>query len=61
MDAVLGVRIVHNCCQKDIAIWILHERSSNVGFCGLNYKDDVTTLHVTCLLSTCSCIVAPFC
>jgi hypothetical protein len=61
MDAVLGVRIVYNCCQKDIAIWTWHEQSSSVGFCGLKYKDDVTTLNVTCLLSMCSCIVAPVC
>ena len=60
MDAVLGVRIVHSCYQKDLAIWTWHEQSSIVGFCGLKYKD-VTTLNVTCLLSTCSCIVAPCC
>ena len=38
-----------------------HEQYSNVGFCGLKYKNDVTTLNVIYLLSTCSCIVAPFC
>ena len=41
MDAVLGVKIVHNCCQKGIPVWTWHKQSSNVGFCGLNYKEDV--------------------